>query len=141
MEFRLIDGNKVLLVDHDIKRNNITISDKAYTNIVTENNPACYVTKLSYAIVGFDYLRTCYIEDSENNLYPNEYPGRVKILIYKFFKKFLFEKGYRDGTLAFQLGKLNVYLGRSCTYARKKYKRQMEKKRRRMITYLCLVHC
>lgn len=126
VHFQLINGG-VRLVDLKTRDGNpVIITDAWYSKIMVENKPSLFVTKMSYATVGYDHLRTCYIRDSENNLYPNPYP-RIRILIFKFFKKFLLEKGYVGNPLATQIGSYSTYLGYSCTYARKRYNRKMLK--------------
>lgn len=108
-------------------KNPVIITNAWYAKVMVEQKPSRFVTKMSYAAVGYDYLRQCYIEDSDLNPYPKPYPARIRILIFKFFKKFLIEKGYTGLPLANEIGSYNVYLGYSCTYARKRHARLQKK--------------
>lgn len=90
------------------------------------NNPSTFVTKLSYAIVGYDHSRTCYIGNSDTNIYPNKYPPIVKMLIFKFLKKLFMQRGYVSQLYVLQMSKFHIYLGNSCTYAHKRNDRNMK---------------
>lgn len=123
---------------HFDDNNSIPIASWGY--VCRQQDPSSFVTKLCYALVGYDILERCMVGDPKTGRKKtvdkkhrcqddDAVPEEFQLIIMRQLEIFLRRRGYHEELAARELSKLNIYLHRACTYSRRKLKIMEERSR------------